>query len=217
MRTPTVEELQDPSRYELIAAVHLDKIRDFVVTQVTEDKKLVPAYMVYQTLMFLSGVFFLTRAIVLAWKGDARYLTITLLSLLFSFTLLVIIHELLHGLALRMAGAPRVRYGGDLRKFIFFAEADRFVMGRPAFLMVAFTPLVVVQLVTIAGIILTFSQPLVYCFLMLMSVHSLFCAGDLALATIFFKYPGRKVFTFDNRGEKTSYYYMEKVYSKEES
>jgi hypothetical protein len=90
-------------------------------------------------------------------------------------------------------------------------------MGRPAFLMVAFTPLVVVQLVTIAGIILTFPQPLVYCFLILMSVHSLFCAGDLALATIFFKYPGRKVFTFDNRGEKTSYYYMEKVYSKEES
>lgn len=215
MRTPTVEELQDPSRYELIAAVHLDKIRDFVVTQVTEDKKLVPAYMVYQTLMFLSGVFFLTRAIVLAWKGDARYLTITLLTLLFSFTLLVIIHELLHGLALRMAGAPRVRYGGDLWKFIFFAEADRFVMGRPAFLMVAFTPLVVVQLVTIAGIILTFSQPLVYCFLMLMSVHTLFCAGDLALATIFFKYPGRKVFTFDNRGEKTSYYYMEKEVSRE--
>ncbi len=106
MKTPSADILHEDSQYELIARVHHDQIRDFVVDQVVEDKKLVPAYMVYQSLMFLSGLFFLTRAVILAWKGDAGALTVALLALLFSFTLLVVIHELLHGLALMLAGAP---------------------------------------------------------------------------------------------------------------
>ncbi|NLX29704.1 MAG: DUF3267 domain-containing protein [Bacteroidales bacterium] len=215
MKTPSADILHEDSQYELIARVHHDQIRDFVVDQVVEDKKLVPTYMVYQSLMVFSGLFFLTRAVILAWKGDAGALTVALLALLFSFTLLVVIHELLHGLALMLAGAPRIRYGGSLRKFIFYAEADRFVLGRPAFLFVAFTPLAVIQIVSVAGILLWFPTPFVYFFLMLQSAHALFCAGDLALATIFFKYPGRKVYTYDNRDERCSYYFVENEKARE--
>jgi len=75
---------------------------------------------------------------------------------------------------------------------------------------VAFTPLVVVQLITLAGIVIWFSHPAVYFFLILMSVHSLFCAGDIGLASIFFRFPGRNVFTYDNPEAKKSYYYVEK-------
>lgn len=139
MKTPSADILHEDSQYELIARVHHDQIRDFVVDQVVEDKKLVPAYMVYQSLMFLSGLFFLTRAVILAWKGDAGALTVALLALLFSFTLLVVIHELLHGLALMLAGAPASDTGKP-PEIHFYAEADRFVLGRPAFLFVAFTP-----------------------------------------------------------------------------
>ena len=188
----------------MIASVEHQAIKEFVWQQVMADKRFVPAYMVYQTLLLLSGMFFLTRAIVLAVKGESIYLVVSAATLVFCFTLLIALHELLHALALKLAGAPKVAFGAILRKFIFFAEADRFVLGRAAFFFVAFTPLVVIQVVALAGIIHWFSSPYVYFFLLLMTVHSFFCAGDVALAAVFNRYPGREMFTYDDRQEKKS-------------
>jgi hypothetical protein len=141
---PTIEDLNDPSEYELFATVEQDKIKEFVLQQVMSDKKIIPVYMVYQTLLFLTGIFFFTRAIILAYRGNFIYLLITVGSVLFSLTLLVAIHELLHGLALKLTGAPKVKFGGIFKKFVFFAEADHFILGKKSFLFVAFTPFVIV-------------------------------------------------------------------------
>ena len=167
--------------------------------------------MIYQTLLFLSGIFFFTRAIILAGKGNYMYLLISIGAVLFSMTILVAIHELLHGIALKLAGAPKVIFGGIIKKFIFFAEAENFIMGKSSFLFVAFTPLVVVQVITILGIILWYSVPFLYFFLMVMSIHSFFCSGDVALATVFYRYPGRETYTYDNGAEKKSYYFTERL------
>jgi hypothetical protein len=165
--------------------------------------------MVYQTTLFLAAVFFLTRASVLAIRGESAYLLITLGAVAFSLTILVVVHELLHGLALKLAGAPRVSYGMVPGKFIFYAEADKFVLNRKIFLGVAFTPLVIVQIITVILIILWFAQPLVYFPLMVMCIHSFFCAGDVALITLFYKFPGRRMYTYDDHEQKTSYYFIE--------
>ena len=207
---PTIETLNDPEKFALIASVEHGRIKEFVIEQIISDKKLIPVYMVYQTILFLSGLFFFTRALVLAVKGTAIYLWITLGTILFSFTFLVILHEFLHGLALKLTGAPRVRYGSVLHKFIFYAEADQFVLGRIPFLFVAFVPLIIIQIITISGVIFWFSHPLVYFFLILMTFHSFFCSGDVALAALFLRFPGREVFTYDSKAEKTSYYFVKK-------
>lgn len=209
--TPTIKELNDPARYELIAAVSHSRIKDFVLRQVMEDKKIVPYYMVYQTFLFFAAIFFLTRSIVLAVKGDSNYLFVATAGILFSLTLLVVLHELLHGMVLKLAGAPRIRYGMVPGKFIFYAEADQFVLGRKPFAFVALAPLIIIQFLTILGIAVWYSHALVYFPLMVMCIHSFFCAGDIALLALFYRYPGKAVYTFDNRKEKTSYYFMERV------
>jgi len=209
--TPTINELNNPGRFEMIAAVSHYRIKDFVLHQVMDDKKIVPYYMVYQTILFLSALFFLSRSVVLAMKGDNNYLFVTLAGILFSLTILVVIHELLHGIVLKLAGAPRIRYGMVPGKFIFYAEADQFVLGRKPFTCVALAPLVIIQILTILGIIIWYNEALVYFPLMVMCIHSFFCAGDIALLALFYRYPGREIYTFDSRAEKTSYYYMERV------
>jgi len=208
---PTIEELHNPEIFELFASVEQKRIKDFVLQQVMSDKKLIPVYMVYQTLLFLAGIFFFTRSVVLAYKGNPYYLLYMAGAVIFSLTFLVVIHELLHGTALKLAGAPKVAFGGILSKFIFFAEADRFIMDKKTFLLVAFTPLVVIKLLTIAGIILFFTVPALYFFLGVMVVHSFFCSGDVALATIFYRFPGRDTYTYDHSGEKKSYYFVKKM------
>lgn len=208
-KKPTIDQLHNSGDFELLATVEHARIKDFVLDQVIDDRKFVPFYMVYQTLMFLVGLFLLSRAIVLAFRGDTIYFTITILAVVFSLSVLVAFHELLHGLVLKLAGAPKVRFGRVPGRFIFYAEADKFVITRKPFLWVAFTPLVVVQIVTIIFTVLWFTKPLVYFPVMVMAIHSFFCAGDVALVTLFYKYPGREVYTYDNHDEKKGYYFAD--------
>ena len=95
---------------------------------------------------------------------------------------------------------------------MFFAEADRHVMNRGQFGFVALTPLVVIKAVSIYGIILFFNQPSVYFFIILMSLHSLFCAGDIGFLSFFYSAPG-EFYVYDNKSENKSYYFRKKEQS----
>lgn len=207
MANPSIDELQNSGRYELIAVLGHDQVKEFVLGQLMSGGRIIRYYMYYQVAMILTGMFFITRALVLAFKNNPGPLGYTIAAAVFSFTILVVIHELLHGLALKLTGAPKVSYGGYLRKFMFYAEADRHVMNRNQFALVALIPLVVVQVITAAGIILLISHPAVYFPLFVMSAHSLFCAGDIGLLSVFYKNENEDIFTYDVQQEKKSYYY----------
>ncbi len=168
---------------------------------------MITAYMIYQIIMITVGMFFFTRAIVLTFQSTSTPLYFSMAALVFCFSVLIIIHELLHGAALKLAGAKRVTYGGYLKKFIFYAEADRFVINRRQFALIALTPLFSVKLITLIGIILFFNQPVFYFLIFVMSAHSLFCAGDIGLLSIFYQHKKTEIFTFDVKSEKTSYFY----------
>ncbi len=204
---PSIEDLKNPERFELIAQINHQQIKEFVIEQLTSDCKIIRLYMYYQVAMIAVGAFFLVRSVILAIKYVAAELIYTAAALAFSLTVLVVIHELIHGLALKLAGAPKVSFGGYLRKFIFYAEADLFVINRRQFAFIALAPLVLVKLFTLAGIIFFFNHPVFYSLIFVMSAHSLFCAGDIGLLSLFYKYRDGEVFNYDSKAEKTSYYF----------
>ena len=183
MPNPSIEELRDPEKYELIAQLNHSQIKEFVINQLMQNGKIIKIYMIYQILMIMVGMFFFTRSIVLAFQSSPTQLYYSLAALIFCFSVLVIIHELLHGVALKLTGAKHVTFGGYLKKFIFYAEADQFVINRRQFAFISLTPLFVVKLITIIGIIFFFSQPVFYFLIFVMSAHSLFCAGEIGRAS----------------------------------
>lgn len=207
MANPTIEELQNKERFELIAKLNHQEIKEFVLKQLTSEGKLVRIFMIYQVVMILIGIFFVTRSIILLFQEYTEPIYYTVAALVFCFSLLVIIHELLHGVALKLTGAKRINFGGYLRKFIFYAEADKTVFNRKQFAFIALTPLVVVKIITLAGIIFFFNSPLFYALILVMSAHSLFCAGDIGLLSIFYKFGTSEIYTYDVKAEKTSYYF----------
>ncbi|MDO8951854.1 MAG: DUF3267 domain-containing protein [Draconibacterium sp.] len=207
MPNPLIEELRNSAEYELIAQLNHSQVKEFVINQLTTKSRMITAYMIYQIIMIMAGMFFFTRSIVLAFQSSSTPLYFSLAALVFCFTLLIIIHELFHGVALKLAGAKRINFGGYLKKFIFYAEADQFVINRRQFAFIALTPLFVVKLITLIGIIFLFNQPVFYFLIFVMSAHSLFCAGDIGLLSIFYQYKNTEIFTFDVKEEKTSYYY----------
>lgn len=206
---PSIEDLKNGEGYELLTEVEHDEIKPFVLSQLEKGGWLVKGFMVYQTVMVLLGLFIFTRALVFSFKGIYEPLWYSIGTILFCLTVLVIIHELLHGIAIKLAGAKNVRYGAYFKKFIFYAEADRHVFNRRQFAFVALAPLAVVKLITLIGIIIFFSHPLVYVFTLIMCIHSLFCAGDIALLSVFYSTQS-EVFTFDIKEERKSYYFRKK-------
>lgn len=206
---PSIEELKNGNNYELYAQLEHSEIKAFVLSQLEKGGWLVKGFMVYQALMVLLGLFIITRALVFSFKGLYEPLWYCVGTITFCVTALVIIHEFLHGMAIKLTGAEKVRYGAYLKKFIFYAEADRHVFNRKQFTWVALTPLVVIKLISIAGIIIFFGHPFIYSFLLLMSVHSLFCAGDIGLLSVFYSTQS-EVFTFDIKEERKSYYFRKK-------
>lgn len=205
MTNPSIEELQNPENFELIAELGHSNIKEFVLEQLGEGGRLVFTYMIYQALMMVIGIFFLTRSIVLAFQAFSTPLVYTLAALVFSFSFLIPIHELLHGIALKITGAKKIYYGAYFRKFIFYAEADRHVLNKKEFELVALTPFVAVKAITLLGILIWIHSPVFYFMITIMAAHSFFCAGDIGLLTIFYRH--RNVYTYDVRAEKRSFYF----------
>ena len=206
---PTIEELHNDEEFRLLKKLEHGQVKEFVLSEVKKGGRLIRFYQGYQTLMIITGILFIVISVVKALKGEAGSFKYSAAALIFGFTVMIILHELIHGAAFKLTGVPKVTYGAYLKEFMFYAEADRYVLNRKQFTVVALAPLITVKIVTLTGIILFLSHPAVYFFIVLMSLHSLFCAGDITLLSYFYSY-GEEIFTYDNRAERKSYYYLKK-------
>lgn len=205
------EELQNNDDYELLAEVSHQKLREFIVEQIAKENLIIPIYSIYQAIMILLFTFFLTRGIVLSIKGHSGMLFEVGLAIIFSVTLLVIIHELLHALAYLLTGAGKISFGIILKKFIFYALADRQVIAARAFHIVALAPFIVVKLICMVGLIVYFNHQFMYFFLCVMCLHSLFCAGDIAMLAFYRIHKEKEIYNFDDKSEGKTYFYSRKI------
>ena len=206
----TPEDLINGNEFELLTEVSHQNLREFIVEQIKAEKYIIRIYSAYQVIMLIVFVFFLTRSIILSIKGFPGQLVQIGLAVLFSFSVLIIIHELLHALAYLLTGSRRISFGLILRKFVFYALADRQVVASKAFHFVALTPFVVVKLICLMGIVAFFNQPIMYFFVSVMCLHSLFCAGDIAMLAFYNLHRGKEIYNFDNRSEGKTYFYIRK-------
>jgi len=209
-RKLTPEDLQNEIEFELLTEVSHQKLREFVVEQITEEKQVIRIYSIYQVIMVMLFTFLLTRGIVLSIKGYSEMLIEIGLSVAFSLSALIVIHELLHALAYLLTGARRISFGVIPKKFIFYALADRQVVATRAFHIVALTPFIAVKLICLAGFIAFYNHQLMYFFLSVMCLHSLFCAGDIAMLAFYRIHKEKEIFNFDNKSEGKTYFYSRK-------
>lgn len=209
-RKLTPEDLQNNSSFELLSEVSHQNLREFVVEQIKREKYIIRFYSAYQGIMLGILVYIITRSVVFSVKGQPEKLLSIGLAMLFSFTALIIIHELFHAAAYLLIGARKISFGVILKKFVFYALADRQVIAPRAFHVVALAPFVVVKLVCLAVIFATGDIQLLYFFLTIMCLHSLFCAGDMAMLAFYNLHRGKEIYNFDNQSEGKTYFYIRK-------
>lgn len=209
-KTLIPEDLRNESQFELLTEVSHQQLREFVVELIVLEKKIIRIYSIYQVLMLLLFAYFLTRGIVLSIKGQHEFLVQIALAIVFSLSALIVIHELLHALAYLAIGARRISFGSVLRKFIFYAIADRQVINSRSFHVVALTPFLVIKIVCLIGIIHFYGDQLAYFFITVMCLHSLFCAGDIAMLAFYKLHEGKEIYNFDDKSQGKTYFYARK-------
>lgn len=139
-------------------------------------------------------------------EDKTTYLIQFLLALVFCFSVLIIIHELLHALAYKLVGAHRVYFGAKLSQFVFYAGCDDQKFTGVQYRLVALLPFVCISLLGLAAL---FLFPSYFIFSMtVLGLHTLFCCGDFAVMNYIQQYDLKKVFTYDLKAEETTYFYL---------
>jgi len=126
---------------------------------------------------------------------------------MFLFAIVIPIHELIHGLFYRLAGAKNVSYKAVWRKFIFYAMADGFVTSKIPFLILAMAPFVIINSILI---VLLFFVPEASISILygLLFMHTAGCSGDFALLSYFYSFWEKDPLTFDDVEAGVSYFYI---------
>lgn len=192
---------------DLIKKVAHDKFKDFSKEQLT-DKGFYRS--IYTTLVIgLGFIFFAVIGYGVTLMFIAQEFAIVTqvgVGVLFCFTFLIIIHELLHGLAYKLSGAKRVYFGVILSKFLFYAGSDREEFNGVHYRFVALFPFVII---TGASLLLVLLHPgYISLGLTVMFVHTLFCGGDFAVVNFISKYDLNRIYTYDSRERSETYFYL---------
>lgn len=190
--------------YRQIADLSFDDIIPFVREQMLDRNLVVRTFSILQ-LLFLG--YLLGVTIYQISNGASIGNTVGQIGFGFLATILLIpLHEGLHGLAYYLLGARKIHYTANFRKFYFTAQADRFVVGEKAFYGVAFTPFLVIGLLSI---VVGFVWPVLWLpATTVLLVHTVFCGGDFALAGFFYRHHQQGMLTYDDVPAKHAYFYL---------
>ncbi|MEL7586735.1 MAG: DUF3267 domain-containing protein [Prolixibacteraceae bacterium] len=207
MKKLTPDDLNNPAQFELLAEVEHRQIKKFIFGQITPGVRLIRIYSIYQVIMLLLLGFLAGDALVRIAGGVSGPLIYTGYASLFSFTVLIFLHELLHAFAYWLCGIRNLKAGAMLNKFVFYVMADREVIGFRAFRIVAYAPLVTVKVVCLVWGILYWSTPGAYFFFSVMCIHSLFCGGDIAMLAFYQAHADREIYNYDDPAHGKSFFY----------
>ena len=204
---PRIEELDDSSAYEKVLTLPYGEIAPFVIGHLTRPTlPMISVWIIAGASLFLTVWFWPGLNYPSAGPGIAAGLAtgIILLPLL-----LIPVHEGLHLIPFRLAGAKDIRFGADLRQGIIYVTAHRFVAGTRLFSIVALTPLIIITAAFTALILFSLDW-WKWILSITLFVHSTMCAGDTALMGFMNSFAGRRVYTWDDADKNEAYFYASK-------
>ncbi len=207
----TPADLHDSDKFELIEEVAYKDLKPFIMRTIQNQFKWLKIYGIIQlvSLFLMIGILSFMITLSVDSKVMSDSLKWYLAGIAFSFTILIPIHELLHALGFLIMGKRDIGFGMQLRKFIFYAEANNQVIDKKQMTVVAMAPFVVVFIVSLSAFFMLLGNPVSMLFLAIFLLHFLFCAGDVAMLAYFNSQKG--LYSYDSRSEKKSYFFVKRI------
>lgn len=204
---PSVEELKDEKNYTLIEGVDFASTVPFLIRFLGKLNPVMAFYYVF--ILFLLIIIVYLNFYYIAYS-DLNWNTVLKFSTLGFFLGAIPIipfHELIHGLACKVLGAKKIRYGVEWSYMMFYAAADNFVMNRKQFVFVALSPFILISVVFISTALMS-DHLYALMWLSACFFHGTMCIGDFGLLSFYNENRGKEIYTYDSTGEKKSYFYQ---------
>jgi hypothetical protein len=207
--TVSIENLHDSNHYEPLEEVNYHDLLPFLLKYIKPQSFVMWLFYVLNILFLAIILFFLITNII--------HTHISILGLLNYFGLAGLItvasvpfHELIHGLAFKLLGAGKLTFGANLKQFMFYVTAHRFVMNQKQFFFLALLPFVVISSLCIY-FLFDPSFTVRWISANVLFAHSTCCVGDFALMSYFqVNCQDQKGYTYDDVPSMTSFFFIEK-------
>lgn len=201
-----VEDLEDQSKYRQILKIPYDDLVTFVLEHIRKKSGLMIFF--WSSCMIFLGIALFIRLNIGGYFPFRSIFMHSLLGLIVFPLLFVPVHELLHIIPYYLTGARRIRIGMDLRQYMFYVTAHRYVAGRVQFRLVALVPFLLTS-IGMLYLILILPGLWKWSISLFLFVHTTMCAGDFAMLNFYALHRGKKIYTWDDFDEKTAYFYEE--------
>jgi hypothetical protein len=201
-----VEDLDNNSKYRQIAAISYHDLIPFILEQLRKRSALMVSY--WSICIFLLLIALRIRIYIHGYFPLNEILVHSLLGSILIPLLIIPFHESLHILPYWLSGARRIRVGMDLKQFLFYVTAHRYVASPAQFKVVAYVPFIVISLAATLLIILI-PGLWKWSISLFLFVHTTMCAGDFALLNFYHLKRDKKIYTWDDADQKMAYFYEE--------
>jgi len=199
-----VEDLEDKAKFRQILSIPYNELIIFVFDYLKRRSGLLVFF--YAACIIFSGIAVNVRINIAGAFPSANILFHSVLGLVVFPLISVPVHELLHIIPYYFSGARNIRVGMDLKQYLFYVTAHRYVASPLQFIIVAITPFLIISA---SIILLIFLLPGLWkwSLSLFLFVHATVCAGDIALLNLYFLNRNKKIYTWDDADTKTAYFY----------
>jgi hypothetical protein len=202
--TYSVADLEDQKRFRIILKISYSNLIPFIFDYLKKKSLLVYTY-------WLVCLLFLCFAVIIRIRlagtfPESGFLIHCAVGLVVLPVVFIPIHEFLHIIPYYFSGARNIRVGMDLRQFLFYVSAHRYVASPFQFWIVALTPVIIISTGLIVTIILI-PGLWRWSLSLFLFVHATMCAGDMALLNFYFLNKSKSIYTWDDADKKEAYFY----------
>lgn len=201
-----IEDLEDQGRYRHLFTLPYGEIASFVLDYLRRKTSLT---LLFWSFCLLSlGIALTIRLNIGHYFEHNRIFFHTVLGIIVFPILIIPLHEMLHIVPYFLSGARRIRMGMDLKQFIFYVTAHRYVASRGQFRLVAICPFIIITAVSLF-LVLYLPGLWKWSISLLIFVHTTMCAGDFAMLNYYHINRHRKIYTWDDADRMEAYFYEE--------
>lgn len=203
MFQPSVSDLKNDTKFQLLMELGHKDLIPFVNEYYWKRKSWVTILHYLISLVILIVWFragFQSKYSFDAWFSRFGFAVLT-------FFALLPIHELVHAFVYKIAGAEDVRFGASLRQAYAYAIAHNFVANKFVFTWVAIAPFIVINSALVLGAV--FLPQYAFYLIGVLLLHTSGTSGDFAMLNYLWLNRHQRLFTFDDAGEKRTYFYAD--------
>ena len=205
----SIDNIKNDPCFKLLDKISYDNIADFAGDYLRKPNLSIRTYLLIIILLFLGMIVSLIHGTMVHHHHLITMLKQYMYGLLISFTIVIPVHEAIHGMAYFLLGARKIRFGAKLKQFAFYSVAEDFVTDRTAFYVLALSPFIILSVANLFGFF--YVQGVAgYTYLSILFFHSTMCAGDFALMSYYEIHRDKELYTFDDVKNRISYFYFRK-------